>query len=376
MRYKRAMILRQMGWVFLIFMQTVSAFEFNWELIQDKLKEPLPEWMEAQIQEDLEPFQNGFTSTDIETTIKDVYKIPSGGRSGFVRYRIKDNKITTTSPSEKSDDARVAHVVEVLQDLAQHLVLPNVDFLAALWDSYDNPIFLEKTRCPVFTICKTKGSRGGVLFPEFRHFSYRRRLCNDISSTSDKSPWELKTPKAFWRGMSSGFHYTLYEWDSRPRSRLVIFAHEYPDLADAAITSPYSLNDEIKKIMETYGMFQSWSYPSDFVHFKYLVSIDGNTFASNLWWQLLSNSAVLKNESEYIEWFYKGIYPYVHYVPYELDLSDFKEKILWLKEHDQEARAIAEQGSAFAKKHLTNEVLAVYFYRLLQAYAKIHPFEE
>ncbi|HEY5236372.1 MAG TPA: glycosyl transferase family 90, partial [Rhabdochlamydiaceae bacterium] len=118
------------------------------------------------------------------------------------------------------------------------------------------------------------------------------------------------------------------------------------------------------------------SYPSDFVHFKYLVSVDGNTFASNLWWQLLSNSAVLKSESDYLEWFYKGIHPYVHYVPYEPDLSDFKEKILWMMEHDQEAQLTADQGSAFAKKHLTNEALAVYFYRLLQAYAKIHPFVE
>ena len=69
---------------------------------------------------------------------------------------------------------------------------------------------------------------------------------------------------------------------------------EYPDLADAAFTSPYSLEKKVKEWMEHYGSFQPWNYPTDHLKYKYLISIDGNTFASNLWWQLLSNCAVLE----------------------------------------------------------------------------------
>ncbi|MDE3046684.1 MAG: hypothetical protein KGJ02_08625 [Verrucomicrobiota bacterium] len=57
------------------------------------------------------------------------------------------------------------------------------------------------------------------------------------------------------------------------------------------------------------------------------------------------------------------------YPPYSLDLSDLKDKLLWLRTHDDEARQIAEAGRLFAEKYLTNEALVVYFYRLLWAYA-------
>lgn len=350
----------------------LGAIELAWQDIQAKLDRPLPDWMRLQMREDLEPFYHkGVKIGDIEATLRGVCSIPSGRQAGLVRYRIKDNTITVTSPTENLSDARIAHVVEVLEEMAKQLVLPDVDFLAALWDSYDNPLYLENTFCPVFTLCKLKGNHRGVLFPEFRHFGYRQRLFTDICWASERSPWDEKIPKAFWRGMTSGFDYTLYNWDSRPRSRLVLFAKEHPELVDAAFTSPYSLQNDVKGWMERYELFQPWCYPVEFVRYKYLVSIDGNTFASNLWWQLLSNSAVLKSESDYIEWFYKGISPYIHYVPYALDLSDFKEQVLWLQQHDQEAKIMAERGSSFAKEYLSNESLVVYFYRLLQAYAAL-----
>ena len=36
--------------------------------------------------------------------------------------------------------------------------------------------------------------------------------------------------------------------------------------------------------------------------------------------------------------------PWEHYVPVRMDFSDFKEKIQWAKEHDEEMKQIAERG--------------------------------
>ena len=160
--------------------------------------------MQRQIDEDLEPFRKkGVTIEAIDATIKDVQKVPSGVLSSFVRYEIKDNKISWKGSADPSD-ARVTYVVDVLKEMAEQLGLPDLVFLASLWDSYDNPVFLETTYCPVFAICKLKGNRCGVLYPEFRFFSYRRRLFDDISWTSSHSPWEQKITKAFWRGIGIG----------------------------------------------------------------------------------------------------------------------------------------------------------------------------
>jgi hypothetical protein len=357
--------------IFFVCSSLLNASDLSWGKIRSMLEGPLPDWMQRQIQEDLEPFyENGVTIGAIDATINDVRDIPSGNLASFVRYRIQGNELSWESSCEPTD-ARITHVVELLEEMAEQLGFPDLEFLVSLWDSYDNPLFLEKTYCPVFTMCKQKGNKWGVLYPEFRFFSYRRRLSDDIHRTSGRSPWAQKVEKAFWRGMTSGGYYSYYGWDLKPRSRLVLFSKECPDLLDAAFTSPYDLQDKVKTWMEHYDLFRPWQYPIDFVQYKYLVSIDGNTFASNFWWQLLSNCAVLKSDSDYIEWFYKGVAPGVHYVPYATDLSDFKEKVAWLRAHDEEAKKIAEQGSAFAREHLNNEALIVYFYKLLLTYADI-----
>ena len=357
--------------IFFIGTASLHAWDLSWDSIRFKLENPMPEWMEKQIEEDLAPFQEkGVRKEDIDATIRDVAKIPSGHLASFVRYTVKDNVLSWTSPCD-SKDVRILHVVELLEDMALNLGLPDLDFLVSLWDSYDNPLFLEKTYCPVFTMCKLKGNPWGVLYPEFRFFDYRRRVFNDIVWTSDRSSWDQKIGKAFWRGMSSGGCYSEDGWDLMPRSRLTVLSKENPDLIDAFFTSPYSLNNQVKGWMESYGLFTIWNYPVDFVPYKYLVAMDGNTFASNFWWLLLSNCTVFKNDSDYSEWFYKGLEPYVHYVPYAIDLSDFKDKVTWIRTHDDEGREIAERGALFAKEHLTNEALVAYFYRLLLAYAEI-----
>ena len=262
-------------------------------------------------------------------------------------------------------------MVDLLKEMAERLGLPDLVFLVSLWDSYENPLFLENTHCPVFTICKRKGDRYGVLYPEFRFFSYRRRLFNDISWASDQSPWEQKEEKAFWRGMTSGGYYPELAWDLMPRARVVMFSQEQPALLDAAFTLAYDLEDKVKEHIEFYGLFQPWHYPVDFVKYKYLVSVDGNAVASNFWWQLLSNCMVLKSDSEKVEWFYKGLESGVHYLSYALDCSDFGEKVTWARLQDGEAQKIADQASAFAREHLSNEALVAYFYRVLLAYAEL-----
>jgi hypothetical protein len=62
------------------------------------------------------------------------------------------------------------------------------------------------------------------------------------------------------------------------------------------------------------------------VRFKYLASLDGWTAA---WlrpcWIMASNSLLLKQESNKVEWFYWNLIPYKHYIPVKHDLSDLLE---------------------------------------------------
>ncbi len=65
------------------------------------------------------------------------------------------------------------------------------------------------------------------------------------------------------------------------------------------------------------------------------------------------------------QWYYSGLKPYVHYVPYEDYCSDLKDIILWLRQNDDKARKIALNGSAFAKKYLNINISYLYLYYVL-----------
>ncbi|CAI9620176.1 unnamed protein product, partial [Staurois parvus] len=86
---------------------------------------------------------------------------------------------------------------------------------------------------------------------------------------------------------------------------------------------------------------------------------------------LAGNSVILKQDSIYYEHFYSELQPWKHYVPFRKDLSDLLEKIKWVKDHDIEAKKIAQAGQEFARNNLMGEHIFCYYFKLFQAYAKL-----
>jgi hypothetical protein len=59
-----------------------------------------------------------------------------------------------------------------------------------------------------------------------------------------------------------------------------------------------------------------------------IIDIDGNANSwDGLFWKLLSNSVVLKVESNNSQWYYSQLKPWHHFVPVKADLSDLVEKV-------------------------------------------------
>jgi len=51
---------------------------------------------------------------------------------------------------------------------------------------------------------------------------------------------------------------------------------------------------------------------------------------------MAADSLVLKQDSEYYEFFYKELQPWKHYVPVKRDLSDVVQQVKWAIDHDEE----------------------------------------
>jgi hypothetical protein len=86
---------------------------------------------------------------------------------------------------------------------------------------------------------------------------------------------------------------------------------------------------------------------------KFAIDIDGYTNTwSNLLVRMHYGCCVLKVGSQFgfRQWYYDALKPFEHYVPVAADMTDFEEKIEWVRSHDAEAKAIAERGQALARR--------------------------
>uniref|UniRef100_A0A1E1WTF6 Glycosyl transferase CAP10 domain-containing protein n=1 Tax=Pectinophora gossypiella TaxID=13191 RepID=A0A1E1WTF6_PECGO len=79
---------------------------------------------------------------------------------------------------------------------------------------------------------------------------------------------------------------------------------------------------------------------------------------------------VLKQDSPYYEHFYSQLRAWEHYVPVARDLSDLKKRVIWARDHDDEARKIAENARKFANENLMPVHIACYHAVLFSEWSK------
>ena len=353
--------------LFLLLFFSVHLWSDFFHLSSKKLtrlcSNPPPQWMQEQIDEDLAPFQSlGILRKDIKKTLKTV--------APLVLVSIKDNKVSWSHPKDFSQDHRFARLLDLLNEAAKFVTFPDAEFPVTVLDCYDYPEYLCETHAPVFTICKQVTNHKAILWPEMRGFKSKMILKQWIKKAEQATPWEKKAPMAVWRGRSTGIFLTEYDWDSIVRVPLVFFSEKHPDLLDAKFSGTHWANMNTRRfIVDSY--VSNFLRPMDQIKYKYLIAVDGNTFPSSLMWQLYAHSTVIKNRSNYIEWYHKGLKEGVHYVPYEPDCSDLEKIILSLRKNDAKAKEIAENATAYANQYLNAETAAAYLYHLLHAYAPL-----
>ncbi|MBS0621100.1 MAG: glycosyltransferase [Verrucomicrobia bacterium] len=356
--------------LFLYFLP-LAAYQLSEEVLRHKLSEPLPQWAQNQIEEDLRPFcEKGATREAIARTLAEVHSLTRGNNAQFVTYTIKNNQLTFET-LERPDDPRITHFLEFFSQMARVLTFPDVQFLASIWDCFDSPHYLHHLHAPVFSFSKRKSNHFAILMPETREFHYIADQRKNVEMAAANHPWQTKIELAFWRGNTTGGYYHYHEWDMKPRPQVVLFSKAHPDLVDARFTSNYFLEWHVEQMFKELGLFDDYLYATEYLRYKYLIAVDGNSLASSMKWQPFSGCVILKSGSDYIDWFYKGFEPDQHYIPFAYDCSDLAEKIQWLRTHDMEAAAIAKRALAFAKSHLTWEDCALYYYHLLTAFAKL-----
>ena len=163
--------------------------------------------------------------------------------------------------------------------------------------------------------------------------------------------WEQRQARAFWRGASTGSFLTQDNWQNNHRIKLCKLAENLGNkLLDAKITKIVQVENQlVKEEIQSSGLVAPVVPNIDFIQYKYLIDIDGNSNSwPGLFTKLLMGSCVLKVESSWRQWYYDRLEPWVNYVPVKNDLSDLHEKINWCLENDEQAKQIGENGRQLA----------------------------
>jgi len=325
-------------------------------------------WMDKTVEREFALWEeSGIPQEMIETT----WEYCSSQSHEFKRYQVISSKVYGKSSPIKN----------LLQAIAEKYPLPDLDIIyyhadVIGEDFFDHPPLSENA--PIFVSAKTEEFDRVVLFVDWYYNVAESKkgwngLIKTINSRQKRYPWEQKTEKLFWRGTPTDGVYTKETWTDFPRGTLVYNSTNlYPDLVDAAFVDVKKWQtDDISWFKESIGL-DRFASPSQHLAYKYQLIIDGVTSTyPGTHWRLLSGCLSFKQASNQIMWFSSELIPWKHYVPVEYDLSDLLEKILWAKEHDQQAEAIAENARQFALAHLMPEEILLYCYKTLCKYAEL-----
>lgn len=307
----------------------------------------------------------------------------------LARFQIVNQQVYASGVDETHPYFR--SLITYLQKLVMVYKIEDVDFLVHIIDQLkteqQSDEFVQKLdNIPTFMFFKNlddKYERDRLLIPEALILwdSWRKTLFQ-VQEASKNNPWENKIEKLYWRGGTSGnatLPYTIENFSKLPRLSLVMLSKLYPETIDAKFTYymqnsfDQDKNHDLRTILKI--LFdEKFTKVSEANHlpYKYLVSIDGNSCTgTRIPWIMYSNSVLVKQTSNKIEWFYSALKPYVNYVPVNANLTDIFSQFEWMKHHDQELKQIAINAHNFIARDLMPKQIEAHMVLILNEYHKI-----
>ena len=220
---------------------------------------------------------------------------------------------------------------------------------------------------PIFQFQKPNGS-SAILLPDidFLGLDFYHQ-----PGYADKIPYQEKATSAIFVGGTSGQVNTVETVREPVAPRLQAGKHfrGHPDIHFLLTTLSRCQNAEAEQALRDLGFggpTVPWS--EQFPH-KFIISVDGNgATCSRVVIALKSNSALLKYNSPHHLYYFKGLVPWLHYVPI-VEHGDIENIIKIERECPGTFASIAEEGRRFAETYINRQRVFQYVAELLTHYA-------
>lgn len=276
----------------------------------------------------------------------------------FARVTFFGNEQLEVAISSKTWERQEGHyptVTRFFSDVARHPILANKKATIIVWleDGLWQWQQEYSMRAPTMAFGRQIYDKCTFLIPDpafMEDYGYKRDL-DELDGMSSISPWERRVPAIFWRGAATGLGIEGTNWRKTARGRLTLMAKELNDrsVLDAEITKVSHLPQPQQEILNAETLVGPPVPFNDFLKYRYLVDADGYCCAwKSLFLKLASGSLTLKIQSDYEQWYFHKLSPWVNYIPIKPDLADLRLVADWLKENDIAAARIAEEGRRLA----------------------------
>jgi len=143
------------------------------------------------------------------------------------------------------------------------------------------------------------------------------------------------------------------------------------------IGKPHSCKEPICRIMADEFEFRNPQGAVAAGNYKYVLDIDGNGWSSR-YKRLIGSHALIFKATVFPEWFQDRIQPWVHYVPFQMDLSDLYDSLTFFRgdlkgegAHKDLASQIALAGRNWTRTFWRDEDMSAYMFRLFLEYARV-----
>ncbi len=292
--------------IFQVFIFLISAVPlFGWqEAFQERVRlGERPAWMMDQIKSDLRPFaKKPFPKEKLDEI---------AAKGGIVRFGISGKEVIVKGGRENHPHVKI--IWGVLSEIAELAPLPPLDLIIALNDSFYHYAPLAGCRGPLFSFAKRAGDRGIILFPDAE--ALKGYDLKEVEMGQALYPWEQKSDKAFWRGANTGFVNDLSFMNvsnlfQYPRVKLVDLSLKNPGYLDARFNIILHVSGKTADKLRGLGFVGDTVSVAEHLKYKYQILVDGYTCAfARAYWQLFSNSVILKQTSPDVQWYYGRLLP-------------------------------------------------------------------
>ena len=249
--------------------------------------------------------------------------------------------------------------------------LPNMDLFINVRDYPQvGKYFDSQNQFPIFSFSKDTKDYCDITYPAWTYWSGGPAL--DIYPTGigrwdlqreslireqSKLPWSKKESKAFFRGSRT----------SSERDPIILLGRKREDIVD----SKYTKNQAWKSPKDTLGDEPAKTATfEEHCQYKILFNARGVAASFRLKHLFLCRSLVVDVSSNWIEFFYPPLKPWIHYVPIDKDMKNAEKLLEFLLENDDISSHIAKRGYDFVRKHLTMDCIQYYWNVLLNKYSQ------